>query len=364
MSCEQLVRWLAVNNARGLGPRRIFSLHKQSPDLDILFNGNVITAAGLAGITPASMQRIIDGIDFDSAALLLEKCRQLEIQVVSLESREYPSLLRQIADPPPVLFYRGKLPLPQQLLLAVVGSRKATAYGKQVTAGFAKGLALAGVGVVSGLALGIDAQAHRRCLDYGGYTVAVLGCGTDVVYPASHRELYNDIATKGCLVSEFPPGTPPHSNNFPRRNRIISGLCRGVVVVEAAIKSGAMITVGYALEQGRDVYAVPGNITSPASAGCNQLIDQGARPALHVNQIIHDCGLVAVASESSPEGRGGMEQEILEKIDGQGVSLDELSHSTGLPGSVLLAHLVTLELQGLILRLPGQKYARIGGTEG
>ncbi len=363
MSCEQLVRWLAVNEAQGLGPRRILALYKESPRLEPLFNGDIINAAQIAGLSPGRMERIIAGIDKEAAARLWEKCCKLGISAVTLACRDYPPLLRQIADPPPVLFYRGRLPRHQQVLMAVVGSRKATAYGRQVTKVFAKALAQSGIGVVSGLALGIDGQAHRNSLEHKGYTLAVLGCGPDVVYPSSHKALYREIAEKGCLVSEFPPGTPPNSSNFPRRNRIISGLCRGVVVVEAAVKSGAMITVGYALEQGREVYAVPGNITSAASSGCNHLIEQGARPALHVNQIILDCGADPVNPESESSGQSGLSQDILSKIDGQGVSFDELSHLTGLPGSVLLGHLVTLELQGLILRLPGQKYARAGGTE-
>lgn len=363
MGSEQLARWIAVNNVPGLGPRRLSGLYREAGTLDWLFTGEVERAARSMGVTPDYLAARLGKLDLPAAARELKRCRDSNIKVVTMACPDYPALLHTIPDPPPVLYCKGRLPQPSQILLAVVGSRKATAYGRRVTRDFVRTIAASGVGIVSGLALGIDAAAHAACLDVKGYTIAVLGNGLDISYPPANRNLYARVAELGCLISEFPLDTPPRAAHFPRRNRLISGLCRGILVAEAALRSGAMITVGYALEQGRDVFAVPGNITSSASAGCNRLIEQGARPALSAAEILAELGVDAPADTPAPAAPNPTQVAILKHLDQQGVTLDDLSFLTGLTCSTLLAGLVGLELQGLVQRLPGQKYARIDRTE-
>jgi DNA processing protein len=209
----------------------------------------------------------------DMAERILEQCDRLSLRVLTLQDADYPERLKNIHVPPSVLYVKGRLPaLDEEAALTVVGARKATPYGTQAAGRLSFGLAKAGMLVVSGLASGIDAAAHAGALQAGAPTVAVLGCGADVVYPESNRALYEDVAAAGALVSEYPPGTRPLGGNFPVRNRILSGVSLGALVVEAALSSGALITARHALEQGRDVFAVPGNIDVPESAGCNRLV--------------------------------------------------------------------------------------------
>lgn len=363
MTPEHLMRWIAISNIAGLGPRRISALFREGGKVDWLFKGRVDDAARCMGMSPDYLTTLLGKLDMPAAVRELARCREKGIQVVTLASPQYPALLQTIHDPPPVLYCKGTLPKPNQVLLAVVGSRKATGYGRRVTRDFVRVIAGAGVGIISGLALGIDATAHAACLDVGGYTAAVLGNGLDVLYPQANRNLYARVAECGCLISEFSLGTAPHAGHFPRRNRLISGLCRGILVPEAALKSGAMITVGFALEQGRDVYVVPGNITSNLSAGCNRLIDQGAKPALSPEEVLAELGVEALPAAHGPTAVDPGQAAILKHLDQQGVTLDELSFITGFSSSTLLANLVSLELQGLVQRLPGQKYARIHKTE-
>ncbi|HEY3415734.1 MAG TPA: DNA-processing protein DprA, partial [Armatimonadota bacterium] len=229
-----------------------------------------------ARLSARGSERLLDAINRDLAGEVA-RLEHLGIRMLSLQDADYPPRLRAIPDPPCVLFVKGTLPPPEQGAIAIVGSRRASLYGRHVAAELATGLVQRGFAIVSGMALGADAAAHEGCLRAGGRTVAVLGCGVDVIYPPEHTELYERIAATGAVVSEFPPGAPPTRTTFPIRNRIISGLSAGVVVVEAPEKSGALITADHALEQGREVFAVPGSVNSVQSRGTHRLLRDGAR---------------------------------------------------------------------------------------
>ena len=288
--------------------------------------------------------------------------------ILPLDHPDYPPDLLQIADPPNLLYVKGDPRLLQRRSLAVVGSRNATPQGMQTAEAFAKSLAAQGLCIVSGLALGIDAAAHRGALAANGATVAIIGTGADRIYPARNRELALAIAERGAIVSEFPLGTPVLASNFPRRNRIISGLAQGVLVVEAAPESGSLITARLAGEQGREVFAIPGSIHSPVARGCHQLIKQGAKLVETASDILEELGsppLPAAEPEFSPQGdflRAAVNPEnspILEALGHDPCTLDELANRTGLGADQLLPELLALELSGQIASLAGNRYQRL-----
>lgn len=282
--------------------------------------------------------------------------------VIAMRDPSFPSLLHTIPDPPPALFVRGRLD--EAPAVAIVGSRRATPYGRAAAEQLAADLALAAITVVSGLARGIDGAAHRAAIEGGGRTVAVLGCGADVVYPREHRQLADAVAAQGALVSEFAPGTPPLPSHFPRRNRLISGLALGVVVVEGTEDSGALVTVDYALEQGREVFAVPGSIFSLRSRAPHSLLRQGARVAETVADIQQELGLAITASgrdESAAAPRSGGdtgEARLLETLEGGPASFDELVEATALSAARVVSLVTVLEMRGLVQTLPGQMVMR------
>jgi len=359
----EVEKWIALNNVPNLGPRRIAAVFRETGSIDSFFQGKAAEISIILNLKIDTIRAMLRAVDLEKGTEVVNICRKRGINLVTPQCFNYPKLLREVYDPPPVLYYQGRLF--QGELLGVVGSRKSTRYGKNVSAALIPQLCKAGLGIVSGLAVGIDACAHWAAIKAGGYTVAVLGNGVDVFYPAGNRELQRTILDKGgCLLSEFPPGTRPRADHFPRRNRIISGLCQGLLVVEAGLKSGAMITVGFALEQGRDVFSVPGNIDSFQSSGTNHLIRMGAKPALTARDILEEYGLdLPLKPVKETISLDKDEENLLSLIDEQGISADELCFLSGLPGGVVLARLVALELKGAIQRLPGQKYVRCNGTE-
>ncbi len=262
--------------------------------------------------------------------------------------RGYPPLLAAIHDPPPQLWLRGRadVELLARTSVAIVGARACSSYGRAVSRSLGRDLAAAGVVVVSGMARGVDGEAHRGALEGGGSTVAVLGCGIDRDYPVAHAELARRIADTGLVVSEYAPGVEPAPWRFPARNRIISGLCRAVVVVEARVRSGALITVRYAAEQGRDVLAVPGEITSSLSAGANALIRDGAVPVLSVDDVLDAIGVVAAAPvRPQPAGDSG---RVLAAVRAEPATADEIARIVGLPAAEVAGLLTGLELDGLV----------------
>jgi DNA processing protein len=277
--------------------------------------------------------------------------------ILTLADAAYPPLLLEIADPPTLLYVRGDIAHLRPRGLAIVGSRNATPQGRQTAQHFAQALAGQGLTIISGLALGIDAAAHRGALAAGGSTVAVIGTGADRLYPASNRELALAIVEHGAIVSEFPLGTPPLAANFPRRNRIISGLARGVLVVEAAPESGSLITARLAAEQGREVFAIPGSIHSPVARGCHQLIKQGAKLVETATDILEEFSATVIAPPTrSPEV---VDNAVFAALGHDPCGLDELAERTTLGADRLLGELLSLELAGRIAILPGNRYQRL-----
>lgn len=296
--------------------------------------------------------------DLDRFRRGLLQGRKKEIRMLRLTDPEYPARLKEIHDPPWVLYVRGKLPDPDRLCCAIVGSRKATAYGLRMAFAFGKILGQHGVNVISGMALGADGQGHRGCLSAGGYTAAVLGSGADVCAPSSHRSLMEEIlASGGGIVSEQMPGTPGMPEHYPLRNRIISGMSDAVIVVEADERSGTSITASMALEQGREVYALPGNITSVMSRGTNRLIREGATPLISVESILWELGLGSdITAAETPAPALGKDEEILWRtLKRTGIStMDELCGLTGKTPGELAGLLSVMEIKGLVLRNGGK----------
>ncbi|WP_163337029.1 DNA-processing protein DprA [Desulfopila sp. IMCC35008] len=303
----------------------------------------------------------------EQAKYQLDNIGQAGGRVLSWDDSDYPGLLRQIPDPPPVLYVIGNVSLLTNCCVAMVGSRSATAYGRRIAASFAEKLSAAKVTVVSGLALGIDSEAHAGALAEAGSTVAVLGCGVDVVYPKQNKQLFGQIREYGLVVSEYPLGTRPEGFRFPARNRIIAGLSRGVVVVEAARKSGSLITAQLALDFGREVFAVPGQVDSFKSEGAHWLIQQGAQLVISTEDVIngvrfsHDFseGSGGVAAEDSGEEIDPERARLLQVLEPYPQSLDEVLVKAELTVSKGSEHLLMLELDGLVEMGPGDLVRRI-----
>jgi len=279
--------------------------------------------------------------------------------LITLADDAYPRPLLEISDPPPLLYLRGKLHALAGDSLAVVGSRNPTPQGLANAEQFARAFSDAGLTIVSGLALGIDAAAHRGALAGAAWTIAVLGCGADIVYPRSNQRLFEQIAARGAIVSEFPLGTPPLQENFPRRNRIISGLARGCLVIEAALASGSLITARLAAEQGREVFAIPGSIHSPLSKGCHGLIKQGAKLVESAHDVLEELGIGSVSPERADRKMLGPDLPLLHYMGFEPCSIDALAQSCGLTAEAVSAMLLRLELEGKVGSLPGGLYQRI-----
>jgi DNA processing protein len=283
-------------------------------------------------------------------------------EIIAWDDPDYPRALLDLGYSPPALFFVGRRQLLNRPALAIIGSRSATAQGAENARAFAQALSQAGLTIVSGLAVGIDAAAHRGAMEGEGSTLAVVGTGLDRVYPASHRDLAHKIAAQGGLLSEFPPGTPPKEKNFPRRNRLISGLARGVLVVEAAMSSGSLITARYAGEQGREVFAIPGSIHSPLSKGCHRLIRDGAKLVEKAEDILEELGMAGgFPSAAIREAALGDASEgaLLDALGGDAADVDTLAARTAMAPDLVVATLTTLELAGRVAALPGGLWQRL-----
>ncbi len=295
----------------------------------------------------------------------LEAADRAGVKLVTLADPEYPALLREIDDPPFALYVRGKLPVDTSCTIGIVGTRRGTQYGKVVAARLASQLAIKGILIVSGLAAGIDASAHQGTLDVGGHTVAVLGCGLDYPYPKTNQPLFERIAVEGTAMSEYPLGTRPAKWTFPQRNRILAGLCRGVVVVQAPLRSGSLITARLALEQGREVFAVPGNITTATSAGSNNLIRQGAKIVETVDDVLEEfpdlrsmTERTSVFEEPEEVSLGVRERRVYELIGLDPVHIDDIIARADLSPTEASHVLLLLQLEDLIAEVDGGCYVR------
>jgi DNA processing protein len=362
------LQWIALNSVKGLGPVKIQALVEKygsaAEAFERLFNEPVL------GISPPAINKT-DLLE--DARAQLARAEKLGIRILTPSEVEYPSQLKEIYAPPPVLYVKGSTDVFKKHAVAIVGTRRFTEYGKNVTMSLVKDLVRKNLVIVSGLAHGIDTVAHKTCLENGGETIAVLGCGIDTCYPRENLELSERIAKSGAVVSEFALGTQPENFNFPRRNRIISGLSAGVAVIEAPIKSGSLITANYALQQGRDVFAVPGSIFSPNSQGPFNLIRDGAVPISCAADIIESISQVGnftiTAVKKNAGGLTGVakmpldllsapERKVYDGIGETPLRIDEIADTTGKPLADMFDVLLSLELKGFIKQVSGQQYLR------
>jgi DNA processing protein len=365
----ELTRWIALSRVPGLGCVNFKKLAEHFDDPTEAFSAPAEALAKIQGLDP----NVIDGLRHFSAWAEMRaevtSAEKAEIKIVPFTDAIYPVRLRLIADPPPLLYVKGEIRNQDERAVAVVGSRSASDYGRRVARDLSRGLASLGFTVVSGMARGIDGAAHEAALNAGGRTIAVLGSGVDRAYPPEHDKLYRRISENGAVISEFPLGTRPVAFNFPVRNRLISGLSLGVVVVEATEKSGSLITAALALEQGREVFAVPGEVGASRSRGAHQLIRQGARLVETVNDIMEEIApqlsaRVANAENAPrrvlPQHLGDEFQKIFALFQERSLQIDEVIETSGCSPSRVSEILLELELLGYVKQLPGKKY-RIEG---
>lgn len=357
---DERAYWVLLSMVTGIGPTRFGRLVEHFGSAEAAWHASPLDLAG-TGLDRRTVSALLGLRAKRDPTVEWRRLEQLGISVLILEDPSYPARLREIPDPPPVLYVRGALTLADEWAIAVVGTRRATAYGRQTVERLVGEIARAGVTIVSGMARGIDTFAHRAALATGGRTVAVLGSGLDRLYPEENRDLAGEIAEQGAVVTEFALGTPPDAQNFPRRNRIVSGLALGTLVIEADHKSGAMITATVAAEQGRDVFAVPGSILSPSSAGPNQLIKEGAKVVTSAADVLEELHLTAVVEQRTVREAlpaDPTEAAVLGLLTHEPTHADDLTRAAGLPPSSVSAALTMLELKGLARQLGGMLYVR------
>jgi DNA processing protein len=362
---DELCAWLTLTLTEGVGPATARDLLGAfGPPQDVL-DAPFIALSKVAGQAVAERLKASDaqrGAAVDAALAWVDAAQNT---ILTLADAQYPKALLDAPDPPALLYAKGDLGLLARPAVAVVGSRNATAQGLANAEQFSRALSNAGVTVISGLALGIDGAAHRGGLAGAGSTIAITGTGQDIVYPSKHRELAHDIARQGLILSEFALGTKPLAGHFPRRNRLIAGLSRGVLVVEAAVQSGSLITARLAGDLGREVLAIPGSIHSPQSRGCHQLIKQGAKLVESAQDVLEELRLDAAAgvgTGETPRVPTALEQELsalLEALGHDPTDIDTLATRTGLAAEELLARLTALELEGGVARLPAGRWQRL-----
>jgi DNA processing protein len=350
--------WVGFSKVPGIGPARLRALLDYYGDVASAWQADPgeLRAIGLDKRSVENLVKVKNQLDLEAE---LEKLNKFKIAVFTWDSPDYPILLKNIADSPPTLYVRGTLTPQDEWALAVVGTRQASSYGKECTRYLVSGLAKNGITVVSGLAYGIDTEAHQTAINMGGRTLAVLGCGVDIIYPTENKKLGQAIIEHGALVSEYPLGTNPESGNFPRRNRIISGLSLGVLFVEGTIQSGARITTDYALEQGREVFAVPSSILRKSGSGPNYLIQNGAKLVMEVNDILEELNLTMVSQHAEaraiiPENE--VEATLLKQLSTDPIHVDDLGQATGLTAPEIASVLTLMELKGMVRQVGGMNY--------
>lgn len=352
--------WFALKSAPLVGNVTFLRLLSRFGTPERALKASLQELSEVKGVSPQAAASIA-GHDYAAqASSECEKVRARGVDVIDILSDRYPRLLMEIPDPPPYFYLKGALS-GSETAVAMVGSRRASQYGLCTATRLARDLALQGVTVVSGMARGIDTAAHWGALKAGGRSVAVFGCGIDLVYPPENGALYQALAENGALISEFPMGTPPLAENFPRRNRIISALSRGVLVVEAGEGSGSLITAHYALEQGREVFAVPGNVSVSGSRGVNGLIKEGAKLVERVEDILEELGLEPQANLPLPKPSSfeltPQEAELYALLCRGALQIDDIIVQSALTASEVSATLLRLEMKGAIVQLPGKRFA-------
>lgn len=379
---EDKVYAIALSLVPGVGPVQYKRLLNAFGSARRIFGESPSRLAEVSGVGPKLAKRITEFKEFSSAQKEFSQCAKQEVTIISLEEESYPVNLTHIADPPPFLYVKGELKESDSKAVAMVGTRRCSNYGRLSAEKISRDLAGLGITVVSGMARGIDSIAHRGALAAGGRTLAVLGCGIDVLYPRENRDLYEQIPRQGALISEFPFGTPPKGHNFPRRNRIISGLSLGVVIVEAPARSGALITASLALDQGREVFAVPGSPGLRTSQGGNRLIKMGAKLTEGVEDVLEELvsqmglpgrqpfkesrphdkpgqeNLLSAIPAVKPTALGPEEEKILQLLSPDPTHVDVIAERTGLPLGRVLSLLTQLELGSRVKQLPGMMFVK------
>jgi DNA processing protein len=353
--------WVGFNLIKGIGAVRMQALIQHFGELESAWKAAPADLAG-AGLGLKLIERIVQARSQVDLEKVWSRIESQGIKILTWQDDAYPQRLKEIEQPPPVLYIRGEY-LPDDLFaVAIVGTRRVTPYGRQITEELASYLAGNGISVVSGLARGVDAIAHQTALKAGGRTIGVLGSGVDKIYPPEHRQLAERMIDNGSIVSDYAPGTPPDASNFPPRNRIISGLSLAVVVIEAGETSGALITAEFAAEQGREVFAVPGSILAPQSKGTNKLIQQGALPMLNINDLLQALDLTRMGEQKAARKimpADETEARVMNVLGPQPLHVDEIRSQTELPIEKVSAALALMELKGMVRQVGGMNYVAV-----
>lgn len=366
MSCqiESDMSLLVLNALPELGPVRIRNLINHFGSADKVLSAPVSALIEVEGIGRKIASNIISWEKYFDLKKECELIEKYKVSIITINQPEYPGLLKEIYDPPVVLYAKGAFKEEDKNSLAIVGSRRASYYGINTARRLSRELSCRGFTIVSGLARGVDTAAHEGAIQGNGRTIAVFGCGIDRIYPPENERLVNKIISQGVIISEFPFGTPPLKENFPKRNRVISGLVLGVIVVEAGRHSGSLITARLATEQGREVFSVPGRIDAVTSHGANMLIKHGAKPVLDVEDVLEEFGtqihadVTQIHADVKISGLNNVEEKLFQSLTSEPNSVDEIVNSTDLPINEIWTNLVSLELKGLVKRLPGSRFVR------
>lgn len=353
--------WVGFNLVKGIGAARLRILLEHFGDIERAWQASAqeLYAIGLSSKVVDNFLQVRSQVSLDR---IWENIQTHGILVLTWEDDGYPKRLMEIDQPPPVLYLRGSLLPEDDWAVAIVGTRRVTAYGRQVAENVSGFLARNGITVISGLARGVDAIAHKAALDNGGRSLAVLGSGVDHIYPPEHRKLAEELMKNGALISDYALGTPPESLNFPPRNRIISGLAQAVVIVEAGERSGALITASFAADQGRDVFAVPGNINAPQSIGTNRLIQQGAHPLVDPQEILEILNITMVSHHQTARNMlpaDATEAVLMKTISQEPLHIDEICYHASMPIEKVAATLAMMELKGMVRQLGGMHYVAV-----
>lgn len=377
MNVENLKYWVALKSIDGIGNASFQALLEHFGSPDAVFSATVRDLSTIPGINKKSAAAIASFKSWDNIRRQMDTLNNTNMKIITYLDECYPPNLLNIYDRPAFLYVLGQLEK-EDIPIAIVGSRHASTYGRYTTERLSRELALKGITIVSGMARGIDSCAHRGALVAQGRTIAVLGSGLDVIYPPENKNIFNDIVQNGAVISEYPPGTEPLSYHFPARNRIISGMSYGVLVVEAGEKSGSLITARLAMEQGRDVFAIPGTIDSASSRGTNSLIKQGAKLIDNIDDILEDvlpqlerasvkhpprkegnvaCGVLQTITERTTDTLSPVDQTIVNILSRDKMHADDIIEGAGLAASEILSSLITLELKGIVIQHPGKIFS-------
>ncbi len=358
--------WIGINLVKGIGAVRLRGLLDFFGDAKTAWEANPDDLR-TAGLSPAIVKRFVHTRENVDLQKVWDEIAAKNIRVMNWEDADYPARLREIAQPPPILYLQGEILLEEDAwAVAIVGTRRVTAYGRQVTEEIATFLAQKGITIVSGLARGVDGIAHSSALKAGGRTLAVLGSGVNRIYPPEHRNLAASISKSGAVLSDYAPDTPPEGSNFPKRNRIISGLSMATIVIEAGKTSGALITANFSLEQGREVFALPGNIYAPQSKGPNKLIQNGAHPLLRPHDVLEVLDITRITQHKNAQHllpTDETELQLLSALSHEPSHIDEIRAETGLAVEKVSSTLVMMELKGMVRHVGSMNYVSVRETQ-